>query len=126
VLIVEDAPDARESLRALLEVLGHRVRCAEDGVGGVEAALAWMPDIAIVNIGLPGIDGYEVARRVRRGLAGRAMYLVALTGYSQAEDRRLAMESGFDEHLVKPLAGDELRRVVAMSETSRLRRHRQE
>lgn len=112
VLLVEDKADARESLMVLLELYGHEVRCAEDGRSGVEAALAWAPDVTLVDIGLPGIDGYEVARRVRSSPLGHGLCLVALTGHGEPEDRRRALESGFDEHLVKPVNGEDLRRVV--------------
>jgi CheY-like chemotaxis protein len=79
---------------------------ATDGPGGLEAALRERPDIALVDVGLPGFDGYELARRLRAADAG--VYLVALTGYGQPDDRRQAMEAGFDAHLVKPVSPDAL------------------
>jgi signal transduction histidine kinase/CheY-like chemotaxis protein len=102
VLIVEDNPDSRELLTLVLERLGHRVYAAEDGPSGVELALARSPDVLLVDIGLPGLDGYGVARRVRAAL-GRAVYLIAVTGYGQPDDRRRALEAGFDAHVTKPL-----------------------
>jgi signal transduction histidine kinase/ActR/RegA family two-component response regulator len=107
ILVVEDNTDAREMLRHLLNLAGHEVHEAADGPGGLEASLRLRPDIALVDVGLPGFDGYELARRVR-GSAGPSIYLVALTGYGQPDDRRLAMEAGFDAHLVKPVNPDAL------------------
>jgi signal transduction histidine kinase/CheY-like chemotaxis protein len=106
ILVVEDNADAREMLHHLLRLAGHAVTEATDGPGGLEAALRERPDIALVDVGLPGFDGYELARRLRAADAG--VYLVALTGYGQPDDRRQAMESGFDAHLVKPVSPDAL------------------
>jgi CheY-like chemotaxis protein len=102
ILIVEDNPDGRETLVMMLGMQGHDVHAAEDGPGGVQEALQWHPDAAIVDIGLPGFDGYEVARRIRAAAKGVAIRLVALTGYGQEEDRRQALAAGFDSFLVKP------------------------
>jgi signal transduction histidine kinase/ActR/RegA family two-component response regulator len=102
ILVVEDNTDAREMLRHLLHLAGHDVHEAADGPGGLEAALRLRPDVALVDVGLPGFDGYQLARRVR-GSTGPSIYLVALTGYGQPDDRRQAMEAGFDAHLVKPV-----------------------
>lgn len=102
VLIIEDNPDSRELLALLLERLGHRVYAAEDGPTGVETALRRRPDVLLVDIGLPGLDGYGVARQVRSEL-GHDVYLIALTGYGQPEDRRRALDAGFDAHFTKPL-----------------------
>ncbi len=102
VLIVEDNDDARGMLRHLLERTGHEVYEAADGLIGLERTIALRPDAAVVDIGLPGLDGYEVARRVRA--AGRAdVLLVAVTGYGQAGDRQRSSEAGFDAHLTKPV-----------------------
>src|SRR5207248_1961857 len=111
ILVVEDNEDAREMLRCLLEELGHRVDCAEDGPTGVTRALAVKPEVLIVDIGLPGMDGYGVARRVRDAL-GKDVLLVALTGYGQPDDRRLAGEAGFDQHLTKPVMLESLERLL--------------
>jgi two-component system, sensor histidine kinase len=102
ILIVEDNPDGRETLAMMLGMRGHEVHEAEDGPSGVRQALEIQPDAAIVDIGLPGFDGYEVARRVRAAARGAAIRLVALTGYGQEEDRRAAFAAGFDSFLVKP------------------------
>src|SRR5262249_54656333 len=87
VLIVEDNPDGRETLRTMLEIWGHQVEVAADGQQGVEQALALRPEVALVDIGLPLLDGYEVARRVRAAL-GRDIFLISLTGYGQPHDHR--------------------------------------
>jgi signal transduction histidine kinase/ActR/RegA family two-component response regulator len=103
ILIVEDNADAREALREALEQAGHEIFEASSGTGGVESALANHPDVALIDIGLPGFDGYEVARRIRSAAEVRGMMLVALTGYGTPEDRQRAEQAGFDAHLVKPL-----------------------
>ncbi len=112
VLVVEDNPDGREILKLLLELYGHEVEVAADGRQGVEKALAWGPDVAVVDIGLPGLDGYAVARRLRAALGGRVV-LIALTAYGQPEDIRQASEAGFDHHLTKPAEADRLLRLLA-------------
>jgi signal transduction histidine kinase/CheY-like chemotaxis protein len=112
VLIVEDNADGRDSLATLLGLMGHRVDVAEDGPSGVEVALAVRPEVALIDIGLPGLDGYAVATRVRAAL-GRSVFLVALTGHSQPEDRRRAAEAGFDAHLTKPVEPDELQALIS-------------
>jgi signal transduction histidine kinase/ActR/RegA family two-component response regulator len=111
VLVVEDQEDNREALVKLLEQLGHFVKGAPDGPSGVRAALAIRPDVALVDIGLPGCDGYEVARQVRASL-GEGVRLVAVSGYGQAEDRARARAAGFDLHLTKPLDVETLARVL--------------
>jgi len=113
VLIVEDNADAREGLRAILELAGHAVYEAADGPDGIEQALATKPDIAFIDVGLPNLDGYEVARQIRSTPAGREMFLIALTGYGQPNDRRQAQEAGFDAHLVKPVDFDRLSQIIA-------------
>jgi CheY-like chemotaxis protein len=107
VLIIEDNRDSRESLCWLLELAGFEVRVAADGLEGLQAALRWLPEAAVVDIGLPLLDGYEVARRVR-ATVGDAVRLVALTGYGQPSDRQQALEAGFDLHLVKPAEAEVL------------------
>jgi two-component system CheB/CheR fusion protein len=112
VLVVEDNADTAESLTMLLELLGHRVRAAYDGVAALDAARANVPDVMLVDIGLPGMDGYEVARRVRRDPDLKQVVLVALTGYGREEDKQEAMAAGFDYHLVKPVNPDALHGLV--------------
>jgi len=111
IVIIEDNADIRELLRIKLRKLGHKVEVAEDGAAGVEKVLAVKPDIALVDIGLPELSGYEVAKRVRDAL-GSSIYLVALTGYGQADDKRKALESGFDVHLTKPADFVDLQNVI--------------
>jgi signal transduction histidine kinase/ActR/RegA family two-component response regulator len=103
VLVVEDNRDGRESLRDLLEIWGHRVSLAENGPEGIEKAFSVRPDVALIDIGLPGLDGNEVARSIRSILGGEAISLIAMTGYGQPEDRRRALQAGFDFYLVKPV-----------------------
>ena len=103
VLIVEDNEDGRESLRELLELWGHKVSVAGSGPEGVEMAFAVRPEVALIDIGLPGLDGNEVARRIRSILDEDEMSLIAMTGYGQPEDRRRALQAGFDRYLVKPV-----------------------
>jgi CheY-like chemotaxis protein/anti-sigma regulatory factor (Ser/Thr protein kinase) len=112
VLVVEDNADARGVMRRLLQLWGHTVDVAEDGPRGIELACAVRPELALVDVGLPGLDGYEVARQVRARL-GESIRLIALTGYGQPEDRARALEAGFDLHLVKPVNPQQLSAVLA-------------
>jgi signal transduction histidine kinase/ActR/RegA family two-component response regulator len=111
ILLVEDDDNVREALRRILELDGHRVEVARDGPAGVELALATAPEVAFVDIGLPGIDGYEVGRRIRAALGSRVL-LVALTAYGQEQDRRRSSTAGFDAHLVKPVSSEDLARLL--------------
>jgi signal transduction histidine kinase len=113
ILVVEDNPDGRETLSMMLRLSGHEVTEAESGPAGVDAAHAVQPDLAIVDIGLPGFDGYEVARRLRADPATAATRLAALTGYGQEDDRQHAMAAGFDWFLVKPADPNALNDVIA-------------
>ncbi|MGC3996909.1 MAG: ATP-binding protein [Anaeromyxobacter sp.] len=101
VLVVDDNQDAAETLAQLLEMGGHEVAIAHDGPGALATALADQPDVVLCDIGLPGMDGYEVARRLRAD-GGKAIRLVALSGYAQPEDVARAVEAGFDAHIAKP------------------------
>jgi signal transduction histidine kinase/CheY-like chemotaxis protein len=112
VLVIEDNADAREMLRVSLELEGHRVEAADDGLRGVEMALALQPDVVLVDIGLPGLDGYGVAARLRAA-RGRDVVLIALTGYGQPDDRERTRHAGFDAHVVKPVDPDTLARLLA-------------
>jgi CheY-like chemotaxis protein len=112
ILIVEDDSDNREMMRILLESFGHEVHDAPDGASGVELASRLEPDVVLVDIGLPGIDGYEVARRIRATVRGRPR-LVALSGYGQSEDRQRSASAGFDDHLVKPADPERLASILA-------------
>ncbi|BCS30823.1 hypothetical protein TBR22_A00230 [Luteitalea sp. TBR-22] len=118
VLIVEDDEDAADLMRALFTAVGHTTRVARDGIAGLTEVLSHPPDVAFIDIGLPRMDGYEVARTIRRSDQGGSVYLVALTGYGRPEDRARALAAGFDVHLVKPL---EIQRVHELMER---RQHR--
>jgi CheY-like chemotaxis protein len=113
VLIVEDNFDLRMSLRFLLEAWGHEVEEAADGPQGVHKARDWQPETAVVDIGLPGFDGYEVARQVRA--LDDQIRLIALTAYGEADDRLRAFQAGFDVHLTKPADPQELHHLLSPS-----------
>jgi signal transduction histidine kinase/CheY-like chemotaxis protein len=113
VLIVEDNADAAETLRAVLELAGHRVRIARDGVAGLEAIRTEPPEIALVDIGLPRMDGYELVRRLRGAMDGERPLLIAVTGYGLPEDRERALAAGFDDHITKPVDIDVLASLLA-------------
>ena len=114
VLVVDDNRDSMESLAMLLGFWGHDVLTAGDGTEAVEIARQQHPDVVLLDIGLPGIDGYEVARRMLAPAETRRPALVAMTGYGQAEDRQRAREAGFALHLVKPVEPDALRQALAV------------
>ena len=111
VLIVEDNDDARQMLQAALALGGHEVRTARNGESALALAAESFPDVALIDLGLPDISGYEVARRLRAA-CGRRMALIALTGYGQADDRRRAFEAGFDAHLTKPVTAERLQQAL--------------
>ncbi len=111
VLVVDDNVDAAQSLRMLLELEGHEVRLAHDGLAALEAARAFAPAVVLLDIGLPGLDGYEVARRLRAAPETRACRLIAITGYGQSDDHARSEAAGFDRHLIKPV---EPERVLAL------------
>jgi two-component system, sensor histidine kinase len=107
VLVVEDNPDGREMLRLLLQTVGHDVVVARDGVEGVEVALRERPQAAVIDVGLPRLDGYQVAQRLRAAL-GPDIFLITHTSHGRPEDRQRALRAGFDVHLVKPVEPGEL------------------
>jgi len=116
VLVIDDNDDARRSLAVLLSFDGHETFEAPNGVRGAELARHARPEVALIDIGLPDINGYEVARRIRADL-GKSVTLVAVTGYGQPEDQRAAFEAGFDAHLVKPVTLDQLNETLATVRT---------
>ena len=120
VLLIEDNDDARESLRAFLEHEGHRVAETADGTSGLDRDETMKPDIVLIDIGLPGLDGYEVARRIR-ARRGTDPILVAITGYGQIDDQRRSLEAGFDAHLTKPVSPDQLTGLLGTLAHSRAR-----
>ena len=113
ILLVEDNSDARETLRLLLELDGHRVAVADTGERGIALALEQPFSVALIDIGLPDVDGYDVARRIRLAPTGDRVVLVALTGYGRPEDVRRAREAGFDAHVVKPVDPDTLTKTLS-------------
>ncbi len=113
VLIVDDNADAADSLAALLSLQGHRACVAHDGTSGLALARRERPDILFLDLGMPGLDGYEVARQLRADPATRDTFLVALTGWGQEQDRLQTTRAGFDRHFVKPIAPDVLRALLA-------------
>jgi len=112
ILLIEDNEDAREMLHMLLTLAGHDVHGAVDGPSGIEMAMATDPEMVVIDLGLPGMDGYEVARQLRSRLRA-GVGLIALSGYGQASDRRKSVEAGFDTHLVKPVEPRHLSDVIA-------------
>ncbi len=113
ILIIEDNLDAAETTRMLLEQEGHDVRTAHTGADGIAAARQFHPQVILCDIGLPGVDGYQVARTMRRDQGFGTPFIVALTGYGRDQDRRQAQEAGFDMHLTKPIDMGSLRRALA-------------
>jgi len=113
ILVIEDDDDGRAALAELLGLWGYEVQTARDGESGIEKAIRQPPSVALVDIGLPGIDGYEVARRLKVELNGSTPRLIAMTGYGQPEDRRRAMQAGFERHLVKPVDASRLAALLA-------------
>jgi len=112
LLIIDDDRDSRDVLAMSLEMDGHRVFAAGSGREGLEIALVERPTVAIVDIGMSDIDGYEVARRLRQAM-GAEITLIAFSGYGQPEDRRRSLEAGFDAHVVKPATSEEILAVLA-------------
>jgi PAS domain S-box-containing protein len=113
VLIIDDNADSAESLRMLLDVAGHDVRIVAEGGLAVDAAREFKPEVILLDIGLPDIDGYEVSRRLNATPAGRAAHIVAITGYAGADEARRSREAGIDAHLTKPIDPDTLSDVLA-------------
>jgi two-component system CheB/CheR fusion protein len=113
ILLIEDNLDAAESLGAVLELEGHAVEIAHDGPEGIARARALRPDVVLCDIGLPDMDGYEVARTLRGDPSLREVLLVALTGYALPEDQGRAADAGFDVHLSKPPDIEQLRSAIA-------------
>jgi signal transduction histidine kinase/CheY-like chemotaxis protein len=112
VLVVDDNADARDAMQFLLEDDGHEVRSAGDGPGALEEARSFQPQVVLLDIGLPGMDGYEVSRALRAVAGCERALIVAVSGYGQAEDRARSRVAGFDEHLLKPVAPDRLLEIV--------------
>jgi CheY-like chemotaxis protein len=111
-MVIDDNRDAAESMSMLFELWGHEVVCAYDGRAALAAAAKYRPDAVFLDIGLPGMDGYEIAERLREQPESAHTVLVAITGYGQDEDRRRSREAGIDHHLVKPVAPETLQRLL--------------
>jgi CheY-like chemotaxis protein len=117
VLVADDNVDAAATLAMLLQTLGYAVREVHDGEAAVTAAAEFKPHLAFLDIGMPGLNGYQACRQIRALPGGPAMRLVAVTGWGQAEDRNAAREAGFDTHLVKPVEPGELAAVLGSAPT---------
>lgn len=112
LLVVDDNKDAAESMSMLLEMWGHEVVFAYDGPSALETAQRWQPEAIFLDIGLPGMDGYEVAERMREMPQAKDAVLIAITGYGQEDDRARSRRAGIDHHLVKPVAPDALHSLI--------------
>lgn len=116
VLIVDDYPDAAEIACTLLSLLGHDCRAASCGKDALAEAVVFIPDVALLDIGLPDMNGYDLARSLRALLAGRSLYIAAVTGWGQAKDRAHAFEAGFDQHVLKPADVGKLQDILRRAE----------
>jgi CheY-like chemotaxis protein len=112
LLVVDDNRDAAESMSMLLEMWGHEVVFAYDGPSALETAEKWQPEAVFLDIGLPGMDGYQVAEKLRELPQARDAVLIAITGYGQEDDRLRSRRAGIDHHLVKPVAPEALRSLI--------------
>lgn len=117
ILVVDDNRDAAESLAMVLKVLGHDVRTAHDGEAGLAAAAEYRPDLVVMDLGMPNMDGYEACRRIRAESWGGDPFLVALTGWGSVDEQRRTRDAGFDRHLVKPVDADALSKIIAEMST---------
>jgi len=117
VLVVDDKGDSADTLAKLLALSGHETQTAYDGNEAVGAVETFLPDLVLLDIGLPKLNGYEVCRRIRELPGGERIVVVALTGWGQEQDRRKSKEAGFNEHLVKPIEYGELMKLLAECRT---------
>jgi two-component system OmpR family response regulator len=115
VLLVDDSVDAAEAMSMLLETLGHEVRTLHDGPSALAAVDEFAPEVVILDIGLPGMDGFEIAREMRLRPVTKAALMIALTGYGGESDRQKSRDAGFDYHLVKPVSFTAIEDVIAKS-----------
>lgn len=113
VLVVDDNPDLVESLAMVLDFLGHEVRTALSGKDALTEMETWGPQLVLMDVGMPGMSGYDVAQQAREHAWGRATTLIAMTGWGRAEDRDRALAAGFDQHVVKPVDLERLRELLA-------------
>jgi CheY-like chemotaxis protein len=115
VLVVDDNRDAATSLAIMLRLMGNESKMAHDGLEALEVAAAFRPDLILLDIGMPKLNGYDTARQIRLQSWGKHVTLVALTGWGQEEDRRKTREAGFDSHMVKPIQVPDLEKLLASS-----------
>lgn len=113
ILVVDDNHDSALSLAMMLSIMGHDTRTAHDGESAVESAETFLPDVVLLDIGLPKLNGYEVAQRIRGKSWGASMYLIAVTGWGQDEDRQRSSEVGLNLHMVKPVEPSALEKLLA-------------
>ena len=113
ILVVDDDPDGADSLAALLTLIGHDTVVANDGLAALVLADTFRPDVVVLDLGMPGIDGFEVAERLRRTPMGPGLLLIAATGWGHPEDRRRSLAAGFDHHLAKPVDLHQLAEIIA-------------
>lgn len=119
VLVVDDYPDSAETTCTLLSLLGHDCRYAVCGKDALTQAAQFEPDVVILDIGLPDVSGFDLARQIRAQLAGKPLYLAAVTGWGQAEDRVRAFDAGFDQHFVKPADRTTLAAIMELADQRR-------
>lgn len=113
ILVVDDNHDSAMSLAMMLSIMGHDTRTANDGESAVATAESFLPEVVLLDIGLPKLNGYEVAHRIREQAWGRSMFLIAVTGWGQDEDRQRSTEVGLNVHMVKPVEPTALERLLA-------------
>ena len=113
ILVVDDNHDSALSLAMMLSIMGHETRTAHDGESAVETAESFLPEVVLLDIGLPKLNGYEVAQRIREQAWGTAMFLIAVTGWGQDEDRQRSAEVGLNVHMVKPVEPAALEKLLA-------------
>lgn len=118
ILVVDDNHDSALSMSMMLSIMGHETRTAHDGETAVATAEAFLPDVVLLDIGLPKLNGYEVAQRIREKAWGESMYLIAVTGWGQEEDRQRSSEVGLNLHMVKPVEPAALEKLLAELRTS--------
>lgn len=113
ILVVDDNHDSALSLAMMLSIMGHETRTAHDGESAVETAETFLPEVVLLDIGLPKLNGYEVAQRIRENAWGASMFLIAVTGWGQDEDRQRSSEVGLNVHMVKPVEPAALEKLLA-------------
>jgi CheY-like chemotaxis protein len=119
ILIADDNRDAADSLSMLLELAGHEVRVAHQGRAALSLAQTFRPDVALLDIGMPDLSGYEVSQELRREPWGQWIQLIALTGWGQEKDRQQALEAGFNHHLTKPIDPDQLEALISSGQQTK-------